>query len=49
MPIVAALAGIAAVLTFVVGRLPPEERERRELLRRVTGIGAPPELMREPR
>jgi hypothetical protein len=45
VPIVAALAGIAAVLTFVVGRLPPGERERRELLRRVSGIGAPPELM----
>ena len=45
VPIVAALAGVAAVLTFVVGRLPPEERERRELLRRVAGVGAPPELM----
>jgi len=48
LPIVAALAGIAAVLTFVVGRLPPGERERRELLRRVSGIGAPPELMPAP-
>jgi hypothetical protein len=48
VPIVAALAGIAAVLTFVVGRLPPGERERRELLRRVSGIGAPPELMPAP-
>jgi hypothetical protein len=47
-PIVAALAGIAAVLTFIVGRLPPGERERRELLRRVSGIGAPPELMPAP-
>ena len=45
LPIAAALAGVAAVLTFVVGRLPPGERERRELLRRVSGIGAPPELM----
>ncbi|HSS03092.1 MAG TPA: hypothetical protein VLM79_38785 [Kofleriaceae bacterium] len=45
LPIAAALAAIAAVLTFVVGRLPPQERERRELLRRVSGIGAPPELM----
>ena len=45
VPIVAALAGIAAVLTFLVGRLPPGERERRELLRRVSGIGAPPQLM----
>jgi hypothetical protein len=45
VPIVAALAGAAAVLTFVVGRLPPGERERRELLRRVSGLGAPPELM----
>jgi hypothetical protein len=48
VPIVAALTGIAAVLTFVVGRLSQEERERRELLRRVSGIGAPPELMRAP-
>jgi hypothetical protein len=45
VPIVAALAGVAAMLTFIVGRLPPEERERRELLRRVAGVGAPPELM----
>jgi hypothetical protein len=48
VPIVAALTGIAAVLTFVVGRLSQGERERRELLRRVSGIGAPPELMRAP-
>jgi hypothetical protein len=48
VPIVAALAGIAAVLTFIVGRLSPGERERRELLRRVSGIGAPPELMPAP-
>lgn len=48
VPIVAALAGIAAVLTFVVGRLPPQERERRELLRRVSGIGAPPDLIPAP-
>jgi hypothetical protein len=45
LPIVVALAAVAAVLTFVVGRLPTGERERRELLRRVSGIGAPPELM----
>jgi hypothetical protein len=39
------LAAAAAVLTFVAGRLPPEERERRALLRRIVGVGAPPELL----
>jgi hypothetical protein len=48
LPIGLALAAIAAVLTFAVGRLPRGERERRELLRRVAGIGAPPELMPAP-
>lgn len=39
------LVTIAAVLTFVAGRLAPGERERRALLRRIVGIGAPPELL----
>ena len=39
------LVVIAAVLTFVAGRLTPGERERRALLRRVVGVGAPPELL----
>jgi hypothetical protein len=33
------LAAAAAVLTFVAGRLPPDERERRALLRRIVGVG----------
>ncbi|MEJ7599286.1 MAG: hypothetical protein WKG01_15375 [Kofleriaceae bacterium] len=40
-----ALAAVAAVLTFVVGKLRGPELERRLLLRRVTGLGAPPELL----
>jgi hypothetical protein len=40
-----ALVVIAAMLTFVAGRLPPSERERRALLRRIVGVGAPPELL----
>jgi hypothetical protein len=40
-----ALTAIAAMLTFVAGRLAPRERERRALLRRVLGVGAPPELL----
>ena len=40
-----ALAVIAAVLTFAVGRLAPGERDRRALLRRIVGVGAPPELL----
>ncbi|MDQ3365256.1 MAG: hypothetical protein M3680_07500 [Myxococcota bacterium] len=36
---------IAAVLQFVAGRISPAEAERRALLRRVAGIGAPPELL----
>jgi len=40
-----AIAAIAAVLTFVAGRLAPSERERRALLRRIVGVGAPPELL----
>ena len=40
-----ALAATAAVLTFVAGRLAPNERDRRALLRRIVGVGAPPELL----
>lgn len=40
-----ALAVVATWLTFVAGRLSPAERERRALLRRVVGVGAPPELL----
>ncbi|MEO8699035.1 MAG: hypothetical protein ABI867_03295 [Kofleriaceae bacterium] len=39
------LAATAAVLTFAMGKLSPGERERREMLKRITGLGAPPELM----
>jgi hypothetical protein len=39
------LAVLAAILTFVTGRLPADECDRRRLLRRVVGIGAPPELL----
>jgi hypothetical protein len=45
LAISAVLGALAAYLTFRVGRLDLNERERRQLLRRVTGIGAPPELM----
>lgn len=40
-----ALAALASILTFAVGRLDPAEADRRALLRRVAGIGAPPELL----
>jgi hypothetical protein len=39
------LAALAAWLTFVAGRIAPLERERRALLRRIVGVGAPPELL----
>ena len=39
------LGALAAVLTFVAGRLSRDERERRALLRRIVGVGAPPELL----
>jgi hypothetical protein len=39
------LVAVAAMLTFVAGRLTPEERERRALLRRIVGVGAPPVLL----
>jgi len=45
LPFAIALVGIATVLTFVLGRLDPAEADRRALLRRVAGIGAPPELL----
>lgn len=45
LPIALGLVGAASVLTFVLGRLDPSEADRRALLRRVAGIGAPPELL----
>ena len=45
LPIAVGLVGIAVVLTFVLGRLDPAEADRRALLRRVAGIGAPPEIL----
>lgn len=39
------LTAVASVLTFALGRLSSGERKRRELLRRVVGTGAPPELL----
>ncbi len=41
------IAGMASLLTFVAGRLPARELERRSLLRRIVGFGAPPELLTE--
>ena len=41
------IAGTASLLTFVAGRLPERELLRRQLLRRVVGFGAPPELLTE--
>ncbi len=38
---------IAALLTFVAGKLDEEEQWRRSLLRRVVGFGAPPEMLAE--
>jgi hypothetical protein len=40
-----ALAALASVLQFVIGRLDPAEADRRGLLRRAVGLGAPPELL----
>ncbi|MBA3394853.1 MAG: hypothetical protein H0T89_19560 [Deltaproteobacteria bacterium] len=40
-----ALAMTAALLQFVAGRIDPAEAERRARLRRIAGIGAPPELL----
>lgn len=41
------LAIAAGLLQFVAGRIDDHERFRRELLRRVVGLGAPPELLPE--
>jgi hypothetical protein len=41
----AVLAALAALSQFAAGRLGAAERERRALLRRVVGFGAPPELL----
>ncbi|MBA3453580.1 MAG: hypothetical protein H0T42_10860 [Deltaproteobacteria bacterium] len=38
---------VAALLTFVAGKLNEEEQWRRSLLRRVVGFGAPPEMLAE--
>lgn len=38
---------LAVALTFFAGRLGQSERLRRQLLRRVVGFGAPPELLSE--
>lgn len=40
-----ALIVLAAAMTFVAGRLDDAEKLRRQLLRRVVGFGAPPELL----
>jgi hypothetical protein len=47
LPFGLAIAAIAAWLTFVAGRLHHHERARRELLKRVSGMGVPPELLPE--
>jgi len=39
------LAVTAAMMTFVAGRLSPDERDRRAQLRRIVGVGAPPLLL----
>lgn len=39
------LGALAAYLQFIAGRIRPAEADRRSLLRRVAGIGAPPELL----
>ena len=43
--VAASLLVVAAMLTFVAGRLGEHEILRRSLLRRVVGFGAPPELL----
>jgi hypothetical protein len=46
MMAVSAVALLAwAVVTFAFGRLSPSERMRRTLLRKATGLGAPPEIL----
>jgi hypothetical protein len=46
-PLAVALAALAFAATVGIGRLDRSERARRELLRRVVGIGVPPELLSE--
>jgi len=45
LPLALALVAVGTVLQFLVGKLDPAEADRRALLRRVAGIGAPPELL----
>ncbi|HTJ44534.1 MAG TPA: hypothetical protein VL463_20660 [Kofleriaceae bacterium] len=47
-PFAIALAAAAAALTFAFGKLDEDEQERRRMLRRVVGIGAPPEMLAPP-
>jgi hypothetical protein len=47
-PVAIALTAIAVACTFMLGRLSDDERARRRLLRRVIGVGAPPELLPPP-
>jgi hypothetical protein len=47
-PVSTGLCALAAALQFAVGRLGADEQERRRLLRRVVGIGAPPEILPRP-
>jgi hypothetical protein len=47
LPFATALCTLAGLLTFAFGRLSEGERERRALLHRATGLGAPPELLPE--
>ena len=49
LPIAVAIAAAAAAVTFGLGRLDAAERERRRLLQRVIGLGAPPELLPDAR
>jgi hypothetical protein len=45
LPFAIAITAIAAWLTFGAGRLSRDERRRREMLKRASGLGAPPELL----
>jgi hypothetical protein len=47
-PIAGALAALASAVTLGIGRLGRDERARPELLKRVVGVGVPPELLSEP-
>lgn len=44
-PVTTGVIAIAAVATWVLGRLPPDEVIRRSILQRTIGHGAPPELL----